>query len=446
MSSATDGATDKEKVVSWGFVAFFGLALGWAGVLVAAVAVGLERATGKPIGPRRKDPAEVERAQQERAARRAAAAERAEQWLRDDLAAREEFEERRRRWWADGGKPEDEPRRTGVFQRARDFLQRSAARAQVWRARGLSKPKWHGAWWGVRTFRFFRDFRDGFKEGFDAARQKVDQGWRETSSTRPEPHAEPQAAQPAPTVEPEQTQSTPDPALPTPQAVPIGGGGPGLPFDRQPPPSARREPPSQQPPPQPQEARRSPGASFHGQNNDDFPTNDETSSASSWQDEDTDRDPIKVDAHLGEPATPEGDRMSLPTKVQASTPATVSHGEDLADRLVNRFMHCNSILVGVMEFTDQLSAMAANLRAQATAQAEAAGSDATTLTTQAIDALQAESAYLENLALAVCERANNAKEQVAAGVIGLNPAFAAREHLQAAGGTGDLISTHTGRE
>lgn len=161
----TAPAEQKEKTAAVLFAGFMALALGGAGLLVAALAVGIERAVA----------GETVEQQRSRQRRRGWLAEQ-RAWLGADHDRRLSRTEARRAWLEAGGAPEAKPAEPGRARRFGAGLRRLIARTAV----GVS------------------DFAAGAKDGWQAGEQTRRQGggFRDIAGSRPGP-AEPPAESPA---------------------------------------------------------------------------------------------------------------------------------------------------------------------------------------------------------------------------------------------------------
>ena len=185
------GNATKEDATALGFMAIMGLMFGGAAVLIAALAVGIERTwSGRSSGPGS-------------GGWRQSAADHAA-WLEQDRARRAAWSQARRDWWGGGADPAAKPVGPSWTYRAGLGLRR-------WWARLVVSAD--------RTYRAGGRFGGGFRAGWVAANARRRGGaspW-EVVRTRPQsevppevtPAAEPVTA-PAPTVEPD----APDVAAP----------------------------------------------------------------------------------------------------------------------------------------------------------------------------------------------------------------------------------------
>ena len=132
----------KEQTAKVAFVAVFGLLGGWAGVVIAAMAVGIDRAWNGDAG----------RAVEAASGRQAQADHR--RWLAWDAAARAAYRQARRAWWDAGGDPDSRPARPSRAARAGRWVQRQRRRnAVVW-----------------------DDFKTGFKAAWPVAKDEMARG------------------------------------------------------------------------------------------------------------------------------------------------------------------------------------------------------------------------------------------------------------------------------
>lgn len=144
-----------DTAAAAGFVTFLALAGGVVGLLIAAVAVATERAWS---GRRSTAPAR-DRLRSARTADHRA-------WLARDAAEQAAWRQARRDWWASGADPASAPATPGVWRRAGTAMRR------VW----------------ARTAVRASDFRDGWREGWQAADQVRRDGGRFRDVARTRPH------------------------------------------------------------------------------------------------------------------------------------------------------------------------------------------------------------------------------------------------------------------
>ncbi len=144
----------KEKTAAVGFIAFMGLALGLAGVLVAAAAVGLERAWSNGSTERGRS---AERGRSWLDNQRA--------WLDADHRQRLARADARRSWLESGGDPASEPAKPSLWSRIKDALRRPLAQVAV----------------------AGNDFRTGFRDGWQTANdtRKAGGSFKDIVATRP---------------------------------------------------------------------------------------------------------------------------------------------------------------------------------------------------------------------------------------------------------------------
>jgi hypothetical protein len=152
----------KENAAATGFIVLLAAAAGWAGVLVAAIAVGWERAwNGRGGGA------------QARAVSREGRLASHRTWLAEDAKQREQWRQRRREWWAAGADPASEPKSPALAKRSGAWVRRRWARTRV----GLA------------------EFVTGFVAGWQAASEerRAGGGFRSVARTRPTEDTNPDA-------------------------------------------------------------------------------------------------------------------------------------------------------------------------------------------------------------------------------------------------------------
>lgn len=168
----------KEDVAALGFMAFLALCLGGAGVLVAALAVGVERAwSGRQGG------SDGDGWGQSVADHRA--------WLDHDRAQRAAWRQARRQWWRDGADPAKRPAQPS-------WAVRAGSAARRWWARLIVSAD--------RTYRAGGRFGAGFRAGWVAAQQARRAGAPAGQVARTRPGDE----QPQGVVPPESTGDQPE--------------------------------------------------------------------------------------------------------------------------------------------------------------------------------------------------------------------------------------------
>lgn len=148
-----------DTAAAVGFGAVLVLAAGGAGLLIAALAVGFERAWSRRGGGRTLRDAQRRDRYGDHLA-----------WLAQDRAARDRYRRARQDWWQSGAHG-DPPKGPGVGQRIGSWFRRRWARAYV------------GAC----------DFRDGFAEGWCAADEARRSGARARDIARTRPQRQPAA-------------------------------------------------------------------------------------------------------------------------------------------------------------------------------------------------------------------------------------------------------------
>lgn len=159
------GEEKNETVAAAWFAGVLALAAGGAGLLIAALAVGIERSWSRRGGGR-----------DLRDARRRDRYGDALAWLAKDRTDRDRYRQQRRDWWRSGaqGNP---PRRAGFKRRLGTGLLRRI----------------------LAAFVAVRDFREGFREGWKAAHDawQGGAGWWQTVKTRPS-YVDPDELEPVP--------------------------------------------------------------------------------------------------------------------------------------------------------------------------------------------------------------------------------------------------------
>jgi hypothetical protein len=154
------GQKTKENATATGFIVLLAAAAGWAGVLVAALAVGWERAwNGRGDGAQARAASRQSRLASHRA------------WLAEDAKQRERWRQRRREWWAAGADPASEPKTPALAKRSGAWVRRRWARTRI----GLA------------------EFATGFVAGWQAASEerRAGGGFRAVVRTRPTDDATP---------------------------------------------------------------------------------------------------------------------------------------------------------------------------------------------------------------------------------------------------------------
>jgi hypothetical protein len=371
----------KEDAAALGFMAFLALCLGGAGILIAALAVGVERAWSG------RDGASGGGGRQSLADHRA--------WLDLDRDRRSAWRQARRDWWRDGADPDTRPAGPGWWRRFRDW--------------------WHRAW--ARTALAADRFAEGWRAGYEAARQARRNGasaW-ETARTRPvnedtdhDPTAPGRQDVPndAPTKkEPTLTQTT---TTPPPAGTPfVVGQGDGA--------AARYE-------------QDSSGAWWRVS----LGTGDRTPVQYTYQ-------PPNATTHV---ATNGGPPMTTPT-TPAST-STAPAGETNLDLTDADLAAIHAHLARIGELNDQMAGARAALEgAVAVATERATTNGATAATQQALDEANAVVALLGQHVGGVADAAAAASDHTSAAQAGLAPARDAQDTLHSAGARGEFVSTAT---
>jgi hypothetical protein len=211
----TDQET-KDQVAAGLFTGFMALALGGAGVLIAAFAVAVERwwnGRGDPAAPAH------------HAGEHARLDHRA--WLAMDRERQRRWREARRRWWDSGADPATRPAQPGGWQRFRDW--------------------WHRRW--AQTALAADRFLEGWRAGWAAAQQARRDGgsFTDIAGARPAPtdqtpaSTEPGQPDPAPS-----SQPTAEPDEPTPSDQPAASSTPDQQAPTQPPQEQEEEEPMTQ--------------------------------------------------------------------------------------------------------------------------------------------------------------------------------------------------------
>ncbi len=146
MTAPTQG---KDTAAAVGFVGFMALVLGPVGVVLAAVAVGAERAwSRRTVGESPTDRVAADR-----------------EWLAHDASQRAAYRRARQEWWAAGADPATKPAEPSRASRLGAWFRRQRARDRVWS----------------------EDFLAGFREGRRAAEQvrRDGGGFRDIVRARP---------------------------------------------------------------------------------------------------------------------------------------------------------------------------------------------------------------------------------------------------------------------
>lgn len=170
----TDNPNAKDTVAVGGFALALAAVAGGAGLVVAALAVGLQRAMGRD-STTRPDRVQASRDRYQEAL----------DWLARDRAAEQERRRLRKQWWQDGADPDTKPADPPLAKQVAAWLRRSQARTVVAATR----------------------FGQGWRDGWNAAGEvrAAGGGFRDIAAARP----------PAPTP----TGDTPEPDnTSTPQA------------------------------------------------------------------------------------------------------------------------------------------------------------------------------------------------------------------------------------
>lgn len=397
------------------FIGIFGLALGWAGVAVAAIAVAIERAKNgddivdAPLGSGGWWDRHRAAVRQRRAERQL----RDRQWLEQDAERNRKLREARQRWVAGGGDPATEPKKPGYAVRVGRGARRNYARTRL----GIAK---------VRRFagRIMRDLKDGWQ----AAAPNAQYGFRAAARTRPDqpaPAADGQVVD-AQVVE-DRRPTAPDPdVIDTKTRLACTRCGRGVigpdgncnrclrPFDR-----GLSE---QQPAGQPAASNQNPPDEAQASGGDAGPATAGPAEETGTGDEE----------------------MALPKtadEVRANTNPQAVDGDDHLDRITAGLGQMAGTLARADEQTDSLMSLARQLRAQAAAVMERAGDKATTATRQACDEALRLAQQIEELVDQLLAASAACAESIGAADLGLNPARESRDGLHTAGATGDLLAT-----
>lgn len=174
------GQEKNETVAAAWFAGLLALAAGGAGLLIAALAVGIERSWSRRGGGR-----DLRDAQRRDRYGDALA------WLAQDRAARDRYRQARRTWWQSGAHG-DPPRGPSFKKRLGTGLLRRI----------------------LAAFVAIRDFREGFREGWKAAHDARSDGanWWQTAKTRPS-YVDPDELKPVPLDRNPSDGESPDPSL-----------------------------------------------------------------------------------------------------------------------------------------------------------------------------------------------------------------------------------------
>lgn len=412
----TAGRTDNGRLTAARavFIGLFGLALGWAGVLVAAVAVAAERAKNGDDtvnGERHKTGSQGWWSQwrERRALSSAQRTENARRWLAEDRKARAQLVEDRKKWLADGGDPTTEPVKPGYARRLGSGARRLACRSRVVVFKARTKAG---------------DFVAGFKEGWQTAAPvaAAGGGFKQAATARPAPEmavgGEPVDAEILED-QPGNPEQAPQPAasVPAQDAAPDAGYG----F----------------------ECHRC------GVTADGFASAEQATTAEANHDcrpqqraDNADVAPARSGTgNINESGDP---NMAIPLNVKdvkANTNPGAVDGDDHLDKISAGLGQMGGTLSAGDDHTDALIALARALRAQAAATMERAGDKATTATRQACDEALAQAARYEQAAALVGEASAACAEMIEAADRGLDPGRHARDNLHTAGATGELLAT-----
>jgi hypothetical protein len=407
---------DKEDVAAWSFVALLALVGGGVGLVIAALAVGTQRAwQGRAGGG------------QARAARRQEFLGDQRAWSAQDGRRRAAWREQRRQWWSDGADPATRP-----------------ARESWWRRFGTW---WHRRW--ARAVVAAEDFRDGWEAGWEAAEEarRDGAGWR-TAGARPDPDATDGLPSDEETPDPLPTE----PPQPTPEAPstdgPADGDGSETPADG---PEQTAEDSSA-----PKVAETVPAAGEPNTPTDDdiadqFGRDSELSPPSPVNRNEVDhlygrkcsnpwcqcQQPADRPTNQPEP-TNGGNTMTAP--VQTAAP----QGETNLDMTAVELDQINAELAGINDEVDALSARKARLAAKVQAASErVTANGGTAATVQALDAATAVVNQLGQHLGGVSAAATDAADQTETARSGLTPALDAQDTLHSAGATGQFVSAAT---
>ncbi len=163
--TAVDQRGDKDTAAAVGFMAILALCAGGAGVIIAALAVGCERAWANWRGTRGSGGGWTRHLDDQQA------------WLAADRKRLADWRKKRRDWWADGADPQTEPERPPLSSGRGAWARRAWATVAVFADRVRSAAE---------------AFRDGVRAGWKFARKVRDEGgtWWETAGSRPDEHDE----------------------------------------------------------------------------------------------------------------------------------------------------------------------------------------------------------------------------------------------------------------
>jgi hypothetical protein len=373
MSGDVQQTETREAVEAGALMVFMGVCLGGLGIVLAAIAVGAERAWN--------DRERGSAAATQRAWRNTLADHRA--WLDMDRQRRDTYRQARRDWWANGAKGNPPPRPARSV-RAGSWLRRTWARTAV-----------AAHWLGSMDVRF----GEGFREGFETARQarRDGAGWRETARTRPGSPNRPvevETPDPEPVAEP-----ATDPTVPSHAAD-------DSPASDTPDPAPDHTPREDQPLPVPVDPQPAPAAT-------------KTST----------------------PAQPEQqqEEQDMTTATTTGQPTSETH----LDHAILGLGSVQTSIVKIHELNDAVAAEKNALAAKVMAERERLGNKGTAAALQALDEADALVVLMGQQIAATADAATQVDDQANAALAGLQPAANAQDELHSSGATGELVSAAT---
>lgn len=408
----TEGAEGRsgENVAAGWFMVALGMALGGAGILIAALAVGTERAWRG-----RSDNITGEGWRQSAADHRV--------WLDRDRAAQRRWRAARRAWWRSGADPATEPARPPTAQRA------GTAAHRWWARLFLSADRIHNAG---------RRFGEGWREGWAAAKaaRRDGAGWVDTARTRP---AVPQAADgqgnaATPEPEPAGPPAATKPSGPAERPAPTTpSAGPDAPTADGPAGNADPVPPVAGPDPEGDivaDVTRLPQPHIDAYYGNRPPTPSEQLTGTSRVP--FDRQPVGWDPHITTAQTP---------NQQGDATVTAPTGETHLDLTAAGLRSINARLTRIAELNDALAAERAALAAEVTTENErVTANGGTAATTQAFDEANAVVDILGKHIASAADATASASDQTSAAEQGLAPARDAQDTLHSAGARGEYVS------
>jgi hypothetical protein len=401
---ARPGNVDREDVAAFGFMAFMGLCLGGVGVVLAAVAVGVERAWNGRAGG---TASSVRRGWAGTVDDHAA-------WLKRDRDARSAWRQARRQWWRDGASPATKPARPAAVARAGSWVHRAWSRGTV----GADRVA--GA-----AGRFWR----GLLLGFDAAReaQRNGAGFAEIIRVRPGGGVERAGddaglARPAPG--PAVNGERPEPAEPTGPSAPFGSDV-TRPNDlvaalerRLVAEKARR-------------AALSP---------------EDAAAEEAWRNRANAAQIAKerdIARRLGIPSEPAKPEPPTPQTPEEPMTITTTGGETHADLTAAGLAGVKATLANISDLNDQIAGLRDTLAAQVRAEQERGGNKGSAATAQAIDEADAVIAMLGRHIAAAADATTAAEDQTSAAEQANQEVLVVQDDLHRTGATGEFVSTAT---